>query len=109
MSAHVYEWPRLVVSRPRLTIEGLRGRIGWWYVAERSIEENPDMVLAVMAQVIVLRAERLTTPAIGYLGLSTEFDAVLDQSRYPSYEWIYRDGRMRAVRIRRAGDGDRDA
>ena len=95
----VLPFPAERATRPRVTIEKLRGRLGHFSVSDEAIQLWPDLVLAVMGQVIVLQAGRCQHGAVVYLAISEQF-AQIDAAEQPlMYEWIYEKGAMRARRL----------
>lgn len=97
----VVNFPRSPLTRPRLTIERLRGRLGRFAISDQVIEHMPDTVLLVMSQVIVLQAARCPTHQghIIYFAICEHFDPIADGDQYPAYEWRFEDGRMRPYRL----------
>ncbi len=89
----------LRVTRSKVTIEKLRGRLGHFAISDESLQCWPDLVLLVMGQVIVLRAERCQHGSTVYLALSEQFAQVSDAEQPPMYEWVYERGAMRAKRL----------
>lgn len=87
------------LTRDRVTIEKLRGRLGHFSVSDEAIQLWPDLVLQVMAQVIVLQAGRCQHGNTVYLAISEEFSRIDAAERPPLYEWIFERGKMRAKRL----------
>jgi hypothetical protein len=88
------------VTRPKVTIESLRGRLGHFSVSDEALALWPDLVLLVMGQCIVLRAGRCDRGNTVYLALSEQFAQVTEAEQPPMYEWVYNKGRMCAKRLR---------
>ncbi len=96
-------WPPL--TRPRFTFEELRGRLGYFVIADKAIEIWPDTVMEVMGRCIVMQTGRCGYgDATLYLALSREFSRIGEDERPPFYEWRYEKGAMHAQRMRRDGD-----
>lgn len=87
------------VTRPKVTIEKLRGRLGRFTLSDESVQVWPDLVLMVMAQVIVLQAGRCEHWATEYLAISEQFAVVDGVDNPPMYEWVCEKGLMRARRL----------
>lgn len=101
--ANVIPFPERL-TRDRVTIETLRGRLGHFAISDETVQCWPDLVLLVMGQCIVLQAGRCEHGATVYLALSQQFPVTDDTQRPPMYEWVYEKGRMRAKRLHPNGD-----
>lgn len=97
--AKVLPFPSERVTRPRVTIEKLRGRLGHFSVSDEAIQLWPDLVLQVMGKVIVLKAGRCQHGNTVYLALSEQFAQIDAAEQPPMYEWVYEGGGMRAKRL----------
>lgn len=99
MSDNVTPFPKQPLTRDRITIEKLRGRLGHFSVSDEAIQLWPDLVLQVMARCIVLQAGRCQHGNTVYLAISEEFAQVDGVERPPMYEWVYERGGMHAKRL----------
>jgi hypothetical protein len=100
--SNVHQLPARV-TRARVTIEQLRGRLGHFSISDESVQCWPDLVLLVMGQVIVLQAGRCHHGSTVYLAISQQFAEIGDAEKAPMYEWVYDKGAMRAKRLQPAG------
>lgn len=73
----------------------LMNRAGSFTVSRLIIEQYPDLVLALMARCIVVKAEMLCAQdAIEYTALSADFREVQRYAGLPNYTPVFRDGQF---------------
>lgn len=70
-------------------MKGLKNRVGRFEISMELIEKAPQDVMAVMQNVIIVRAESMfIKDAITYDAYSPLFETVEDCSEVPTYEFV---------------------
>jgi len=68
-------------------------RLGTFRIARKVIEDNPDAVLEVMRQLIVVRCEMMwDSDALCYVAISESFDVVPHGQIAPAYDVLMHAG-----------------
>jgi len=82
-------------------------RYGYFKIPDSEIDDNPSDVMAIMAQVIILRAEHsYISQDIGYQAFSPHFDPVPLGELTPEYSfvisknWMGKITNVEAVRVK---------
>ncbi len=68
-------------------------RVGKFFIDSQVMEDNPELVLQIMAECIVLRAERMFyRDGVEYVACSRRFRPLPMGEIVPEYRWVIRDG-----------------